>query len=177
MHSLLCNCRGQWCSKSCIPVFPTSTHRGEQSQEGWFNGNDLREDSYTSLSTCCPYQLLLGLSFPSPPCPAGMTALLDVQNSTLQGHLPLWSMHTTGSKKRLPDREQMHRSYGQLLPAALKHNSAPIPLLCHACAWMDSAATALAHFRSYLGYLLQTQPPKGALSWSGSVQAGGDSTT
>lgn len=63
----------------------------------------------------------------------------------------------------------------QDLPA-LKQNSAPIPLLCCAHTGEDSPAPALAYFRNYLGLLLQTQPPKGAISWDGSVQAGGGST-
>lgn len=146
MHSLLCNWRGQWCSKSCIPAFSTSTQRGEQplSPSRVCLRGMISERAPTSVGTCCPYQLLHGASLP---CPAGMPALLDVQSCTLQGHLSLWSMHTMESKNRLPDREQMHTSYGQDLPApaALKHNSAPIPLLCHA------HGPALAHFRNYLG--------------------------
>lgn len=62
-----CNWRGQWCSKSRIPAFSTSTHRDEQplSHNRVYLMGMISERTPTSVATCCSYQLFCGLSFPA----------------------------------------------------------------------------------------------------------------
>lgn len=58
----LCNWRGQWCSKSCIPAFSTSTHRGEQPpcpNRVYLMGM-ISERTPTSVTTCCSYSSCVG---------------------------------------------------------------------------------------------------------------------